>query len=95
VAAVQQPPAWLAPPRGERPCQQLRLVVPTAANVTARRWRPGDDVDLGRVEAATELLGEVMCKPSPVAVLETDDEVLGEPGELGGGDDSTRGDDRR
>jgi hypothetical protein len=88
VVAEQHSSAWLAPLCGQRSGQQFGLVVAPAMGATATGGRPGNDVDLGGIEPATELLGQVPGEPTAISELQPNDEFLGEAGELGRGNDT-------
>lgn len=95
VPTKQHAPTGFAPMRRQRPSQQFGLVVPALARSARARGCPGDDVDLGGIESAAELLGEMAGEATAVAELQPDHEFLGQPDELCRGDDARRGDDGR
>jgi hypothetical protein len=82
VAAKQHSPAWLAPARRQSTRHQFGLVVAATIGASPTRWRPGDDVDLGRIEPTAELLGEMMGKPTPITELQAENEFFGKTRKL-------------
>ncbi len=95
MAAKQHPPTRLAPQGTQRPGEQLSLVVTALTHMLAGGGCPRDDVDLGGIQPATELLGQMAGKATTISVLQPNHEISAQTYELGGGHDSGGGDNWR